>query len=365
MHVILPGFSCIVFTDEQKAQAVTEGYCEIYIVTALGMLKRMSMTHGRSITMPVTEIPGAKLCTDTMDVDSFFPRDEAGKPLKMPIKLLHEIVAFFREVMAANAGQNLEAQAHIVWNPVLGYHVRVPVQTVSAARVSYSWEGYLAADDVIVLDIHSHNNMGAFFSGTDDADDKGTGCYSAVIGKISSKPEFVCRFNVPGGKSKIKDVDLFSLFAEERIDVEVPKAWLENVKKEVPAVYGSNFRGGRAGNSYDRFDDFGDYGVGGNVRGNYRNQAGLGSVHGGKTQGSYPGSRQHAQAQNNAGAHSRGGQTSLLNTQSMEMGDLLESLGYPFVPDLALEGDQGFQKPSRGRGKNKRVSNTTPRKAPK
>lgn len=163
-HVLLPGFACIVFDDDNLKKAITEGYLKIYIWTPLGMYCRDNLTHGRSVTALVTEIPGMKTIKQEQDIQSFLPKDANGVPMKMPLHLLRQIVQFFKQVMEENKGAKLEAMAHIVWNPMLGYHIRVPEQTVSAARVSYQWEGYLGPDDVIVLDCHSHNDMGEYYS---------------------------------------------------------------------------------------------------------------------------------------------------------------------------------------------------------
>lgn len=160
LHVMLPGFSCVVFSEDAEKRAIQEGYQQIYIVTSMGMLRRDGLTHGRSVTSVATSIAGIKPIVRTASVLDFFPKNEKGQPMKPPMQLLRQIVAFFKEVMAQHSGQNLEAMAHIIWNPTQGYHIRIPVQKVSAARVEYSWEGYLGPDDVIVVDCHSHNNMG-------------------------------------------------------------------------------------------------------------------------------------------------------------------------------------------------------------
>lgn len=166
MHVMLPGFACVVYDKENLEKAIAENYLKIYIWTPLGMYCRDNLTHGRSVTTLVTEMPGLTAAKVEQDIQSFLPKGADGKPMKMPMVLLRQIVAFFKQVMVENKGQKLEAMAHIVWNPQLGYHIRIPEQTVSAARVSYQWEGYLGPDDVIVLDIHSHNDMGEYYSVT-------------------------------------------------------------------------------------------------------------------------------------------------------------------------------------------------------
>ena len=151
LTVVLPHFSCVVSSDEALKQAEEEGYCEIYIISTTGLFLRTALTHGRSVTVACASLPGTiALPKVQQDVSKFLP---AGK---IPIHFLNKIVSFFKAVMAANKGTNLEAQIFVIWNPELGYHIRVPEQTVAGASVSYSWENFLAPGDVVVLDMHSH-----------------------------------------------------------------------------------------------------------------------------------------------------------------------------------------------------------------
>lgn len=160
MQVILPHFSCVVYSDDSLKQALAEGYSEIYIFGKNGIFKRTQLTHGRYVVVPCPTLPkeAGTLPDVKQDVSGFFPDG------KIPIKFLNQIVAFFKEVMKENNGQNLEAQAFVMWNPELGYHIRIPEQTVSGASVSYKWENLVGPGDVIVLDMHSHNNMGEIVS---------------------------------------------------------------------------------------------------------------------------------------------------------------------------------------------------------
>ena len=55
----------------------------------------------------------------------------------------------------------------------------------------------VADADSIICDLHSHGNMCAFFSQTDNADVQGARLY-AVIGKLDSDPEMRLRVGVYG-----------------------------------------------------------------------------------------------------------------------------------------------------------------------
>lgn len=115
------------------------------------------------------------------------------------------------------------------------WFIRLPKQDVSGASVKYS----LTDDDVWYQDgkvvktpanvvcfgtCHSHASMGAFFSGTDDGDDKSNIGYQIVIGKMNAtEVEAKCRLTLPGQvlDRKLEEVidDVDGMFPE----IEVPE----------------------------------------------------------------------------------------------------------------------------------------------
>lgn len=127
------------------------------------------------------------------------------------------------------------------------WFVRLPKQDVSGAHVTYE----LTDDDVWYSDgavvecpqdvmcfgtCHSHASMGAFFSATDDNDDKSNVGYQIVIGKVnSSAVETKCRLTLPGKTvdKKLEEVvsDVTDMFPE----IEVPEIIS---KKVVATTYG-------------------------------------------------------------------------------------------------------------------------------
>jgi hypothetical protein len=62
--------------------------------------------------------------------------------------------------------------------------------------------------DALLVDIHSHHQMPAFFSATDDRDDTGLSV-SAVIGTIYTRPQIVVRLNVYGHRQIVPATLLF------------------------------------------------------------------------------------------------------------------------------------------------------------
>ena len=114
------------------------------------------------------------------------------------------------------------------------WFVRLPKQDVSGAHVTYE----LTDEDVWYCDgavvdcpddaecfgtCHSHASMGAFFSGTDDADDKTNIGYQIVIGKVNtSAVETKCRLAINGKNVDKKLEEVVSDITETFPEIEVP-----------------------------------------------------------------------------------------------------------------------------------------------
>ncbi len=83
-----------------------------------------------------------------------------------------------------------------------GYHLYVPVQDKSGGSVIYEF------GDNVVLDLHSHGCMGAFFSPQDDEDEKGLKLYG-VVGRLNATPIVKLRVGVYGYFQSLAWGDLF------------------------------------------------------------------------------------------------------------------------------------------------------------
>jgi PRTRC genetic system protein A len=229
MHILAPHISCVVAPHE-FAEAVAQGYKEIFIITVKGTYKHHILRGtNRYICLKVDSIPGyEEVVVD--EAVNFLP---AGK---IPYAIYDQVLAFFRKVMEVKTAE-LEAMIHVLWNPEQGYHLGVPPQTISKASVNYDWS-YIPSGTSIIVDIHSHNTMPAFFSGTDDRDDKGNISFSGVFGKLKDKdPMTVWRFNYFDKKYTAKVSDMFEEPALP--ETEVPQEWLEQIKVQTySAPYG-------------------------------------------------------------------------------------------------------------------------------
>lgn len=102
----------------------------------------------------------------------------------------------------------IEQMYHFHW--INGeWRVSVPNQDASAGRVSYQG----GSEASIVLDLHSHHEMPAFFSGTDNRDEQGIRFY-AVIGRIYTRPEIRLRLGVCGDFFNFPAAGLFEGLGE-------------------------------------------------------------------------------------------------------------------------------------------------------
>lgn len=113
------------------------------------------------------------------------------KAAKIPANLLYTILTDARQARRPDGGLN-EAfyQFHHQGQVV---QVKKPHQAATSAAVSAP--GSTSAD--IICDLHTHGNMPAFWSATDNKDEQGCQVY-AVVGKLDSEPEIRMRLGVYG-----------------------------------------------------------------------------------------------------------------------------------------------------------------------
>lgn len=242
MRVILPALSCACSEEEFLAGEAGD-YQTTYIMGADGRRwKHVKLQGGGHFRFEVKSIPGeepVEAAESQLEGELKFLPDG-----KIPRILLDQIILFFRQVMSNLGGDKasikhgeLEAMAHILWHPDRGYYVGIPEQKVSKAMVTYD-PRYIASDTMIVVDIHSHNSMGAFYSGTDNRDDSDAVRVSGVAGNLHKwKHEMKFRFNYEAEKFELTVDDIF-LPAEN--EVVVPQEWMDKVVEEkytMPTIY--------------------------------------------------------------------------------------------------------------------------------
>lgn len=242
LQELIPYVRCIAsYPDIEKAVST---FPEVYITAPEGIFKQVKLSNDRYVRLKVNEIPGVKSLTlpdlRVQEELNFLP---AGK---VPSAFLDQIVEFFRKVMEVKQ-KDYEAHAWILWTKEDGYFISIPPQVVSKASVKFEYSPEaLPTGAVIVVDIHSHNTMNAFFSGTDNANDRMGIYYSGVIGKLTRDSyEYTFRFNLQEDKRTCTLDDIF--IQPEAPKVDVPQQWLDQVQVPKVPVMAGNFGKNKSG----------------------------------------------------------------------------------------------------------------------
>jgi PRTRC genetic system protein A len=146
---------------------------------------------------------------------------------KIPLDLLSKILSFFMEYAVKGSD---EAIAHILWNTVTSkYEVGVPTQKVSSAAANFTYDDVLP-HHVIVVDIHSHNYMSSFWSGTDDKDDAKGVWLSGVFGNVGTNPSCNWRYSYLGRFIEADHDEIFDApFNTVNLLADYPKEWNDKV----------------------------------------------------------------------------------------------------------------------------------------
>ena len=140
----------------------------------------------------------------------------------IPMSLIGQIIAFFRSFLREN--DSYEAMAIIYWDKLdRRFFAYVPRQRVTSTSIDADLTDCPYDDSeryIRYADIHSHNTMEAFFSHTDDEDERGTGLYM-VLGKLDSFfPDIQVRISCGGSFVKL-DPDTVI----ETLEKAYPEAW--------------------------------------------------------------------------------------------------------------------------------------------
>ena len=150
---------------------------------------------------------------------------------KMPASLLDMALSFFRKIYAEHSS---EVFLQIFYDTEKKeYLMHCPRQSVGGASVSYIRDASLETPEkILVFEVHSHGSMPAFFSGTDDNDEKDDRFFG-VIGKVKQfYPEMKLRLSMGGHRSEIEIEDIFDLDETNFHEEFFPQEWVKNIKKE-------------------------------------------------------------------------------------------------------------------------------------
>ncbi len=97
---------------------------------------------------------------------------------------------------------DIDTEHYVAITGDAGYHFYIPVQDKSAGSVVYQ------TGTSVVLEMHSHGQMGAHFSPTDNKDETGLKLYG-VVGKLGATPILKLRVGVYGYFQKLSWRDVF------------------------------------------------------------------------------------------------------------------------------------------------------------
>ncbi|SMP80777.1 PRTRC system protein A [Noviherbaspirillum suwonense] len=108
---------------------------------------------------------------------------------KVPGRLVEEFISFARDVCP------LECAAWIIWNDETDQCklVKMVPTSVSSASVAFNRPA-LGDNEHLVVDLHSHGRLPAFFTSEDNRDDRGEFKVAGVFGKLDGDIE--CRFRL-------------------------------------------------------------------------------------------------------------------------------------------------------------------------
>jgi hypothetical protein len=170
----------------------------------------------------VTPVVGCDLLSDLR------PGFTRTLPL-IPQIMLMQIVAFFRYY--TRHGADNEALLNIYWDTVnQTFFVDAPEQVVSKASVNSRISDEYADERFLhYMDIHSHNSMRAFFSPTDDADEKATRLYTVIGELYKGIPDIKTRISNGGKYFEIDPGEVF-----EPLQEPFPDEWRKKVRFREP-----------------------------------------------------------------------------------------------------------------------------------
>lgn len=113
---------------------------------------------------------------------------------KIPRALLAQFVVWAQEESAVEIG------GVITWNQTTGEYALLRSKSNHATSGSLDYEiPQLSEGTHVIVDCHSHSHHNAFFSGTDDADDRFSVKYAFVVGNCNTaNPSIASRLCVRG-----------------------------------------------------------------------------------------------------------------------------------------------------------------------
>jgi PRTRC genetic system protein A len=154
---------------------------------------------------------------------------------KLPGNMYAQILAFFRHYVIDKGITGVtEVMVQVYWdNETQEYFINIPNQEVTGGHINYDFNKQDPRTQkksvTRVFDIHSHNTMDSFFSGTDDSDEKGKQFYG-VIGRISKDSHTQnFRIGINGQYYNFQAEECIDFSTFQETGVTFPEGWKDNV----------------------------------------------------------------------------------------------------------------------------------------
>lgn len=233
----------------------------------------------------------------------------------IPTALVEQAVGFFYKAWRKLGGEACVLLAYNRTRKAVEIIVPQQVATVSRSQwadnpigLNYQMPKDLPPDVTVFCDIHSHCDMAAYASGTDEHDETHRTGLHIVVGRIQHEPpQFHAEAVADGKRFRVQTEALLSGYQKRRLDF--PAAWMDRISAEYYGVKKSNFSHDQDGYRWGNSSGYsgGGYSGGGYSGGGY---SGGGYSGGGYMGGSYSGGGQSrgGASQSYVGAGYSGGQ---------------------------------------------------------
>jgi PRTRC genetic system protein A len=159
-----------------------------YVMAANGLFKR-GRREGLEATVPV------HYCEIRGGLASVEPEIVLHCP-KVPQQAVEAMLTMARSERDAR-GRPVEILFHLAWSEGHGWRLTAPEQIGTAGDVRPLQAGTDSSYANALIEVHSHHQMGAFWSSTDNKDEQGFRLYG-VLGDIFDKPRFRVRVGLYG-----------------------------------------------------------------------------------------------------------------------------------------------------------------------
>lgn len=150
---------------------------------------------------------------------------------KIPQTILQQALAFFSAIYTRLSTEAIVLLFYAPSAPVnQRWLIMAPEQTVTGGTCKYEDPGPAPSGWFLAGTIHSHGNMGAFHSGTDDHDEDQRDGIHITVGRINSLVEFSVSVVIEGERFKLELSDI----VQGVTPVDFDHTWLQRVRKYEP-----------------------------------------------------------------------------------------------------------------------------------